>query len=364
MHIQDLDTPAILIDIEKMERNLQRVAGYAREHELRLRPHTKTHKIPEFGRRQIDSGAIGLTVAKVSEAEVMLESQTPDLLIAYPLVGEAKLKRLLSLPQTVDITIAIDNAYAAEHLSAAAASAGRRFGVLAEVDVGLRRVGIEPGPALLEFVRAIHKLPGLDFRGIAFYPGHIKSMNDSGTETLRQVNQLVASTVEELERAGFNISVVSGGSTPALFHSHLIERLNEIRPGTYIFNDRNTVLSGACLLEDCAASVLATVVSTSVPNQMIIDGGSKTFSSDRSVMAEAAGFGYFPDEPEAVLEKMNEEHGFVDLSKVSRKWRVGDKVRIIPNHICVAMNLHERVYGIRGDEVVNSWKVEGRGKLQ
>ena len=363
MKIHDLDTPTIVIDVDVMEKNIRRVADYAREHALRLRPHTKTHKIPELGRMQVASGAAGLTVAKVSEAEVMLKAEPPDMLIAYPLIGAPKLARLMKLP-AADVTVALDSEQGACDLSQAAAAAGRTIGVLAEMDAGLHRVGVRPGPELVNLVKCIASLPGLDFRGIAFYPGHVKSLDENGLEALRQVDQTVSAAVEEVEAAGFAVGIVSGGSTPALYESHRVKRLNEIRPGTYIFNDRNTWLCGACAFEDCAASVLVTVASTAVEGQMIIDGGSKTFSSDRCVVPDAPGFGHFPDEPAAVLEKMNEEHGFVNLERAQRRWRVGEKVRVVPNHICVAMNLHETVYGIRGEDVVASWKVEGRGKLQ
>jgi D-serine deaminase-like pyridoxal phosphate-dependent protein len=170
--------------------------------------------------------------------------------------------------------------------------------------------------------------------------------------------------VSDLESAGHSVKIISGGSTPALYHSHRVARLNEIRPGTYIFNDRNTWLSGACGLEDCAASILTTVVSTSVKNQIIIDGGSKTFSSDRPSTGSEATFGYFVEAPDAVFTKMNEEHGYIDISRVKDQFAVGDRLRVIPNHICVAMNLHERVYGIRRDDVECVWEVAGRGKLQ
>jgi D-serine deaminase-like pyridoxal phosphate-dependent protein len=363
MKIHDLDTPAILIDVDVMEKNIQRVAKYTDEHGLRLRPHTKTHKVPELGRMQVEAGAAGLTVAKVSEAEVMLKAGPPDLLIAYPLVGRAKLARLVNLPEA-DITVALDSEQAARDLSAAAAAAGRTIGVLAEVDVGLGRVGVQPGPAVVNLARIISSLPGLDFRGIAFYPGHIKSVDEAGLAALRKVDETLSAIVDDLKKAGLPVKIVSGGSTPALFQSHVVSRMNEIRPGTYIFNDRNTWECGACTLEECAASILLTVVSTSVAGQMIIDGGSKTFSSDRCTVATVPGFGYFPEEPAAVLERMNEEHGFVNLAKAQRSWQIGDRVRVVPNHICVAMNLHETVYGIRGEDVVAKWNVEGRGKLQ
>jgi len=168
----------------------------------------------------------------------------------------------------------------------------------------------------------------------------------------------------DFEKAGMEVRIVSGGSTPTLFHSHEIEGLTEIRPGTYVFNDLNTVRSGGCQMEECAARVLATVVSTARPGQMIIDGGSKTFSSDRSVNTADVTFGQLVEAPGARFHKMNEEHGFIDLAHAEREFSVGDRVRVIPNHVCVAMNLHERVYGVRGDTVEEVWTVDGRGKLQ
>lgn len=363
MRVSDLDTPALLIDIGIMENNLVRVADYARQNGLRLRPHTKTHKIPKLGRRQLDLGAAGLTVAKTTEAEVMLGAEPEDLLVAYPVIGRTKLERLMRVARRTNVTLAVDSLHAIRELSEAADAHGLVIGVLAEFDAGLHRVGVDAGEPLLALVKAIHDLPGLDFRGVTFYPGHIKDMASAGS-ALADLSLAVSGAVKLIEQSGFGVAVVSGGSTPTLFESHRIERLNEIRPGTYIFNDRNTWLSGACNLTDCAASILATVVSTSVPGQMVIDGGSKTFSSDRSAIADAPGFGYLAEAPGAVFSKLNEEHGFIDIRDAGRKWQPGDQVRILPNHICVAMNLHERVYAIRGEEVVEVWEVEGRGKLQ
>lgn len=359
-HIQELDTPALVVDLDVMERNLERVASYAREHRLRLRPHTKTHKIPALGRRQLELGAVGLTVAKVSEAEVMLSADPEDLLVAYPVIGMAKLQRLVSLPARTGVTVALDSEYAARVLSEAAVTAGTAFRVLLEVDMGLHRVGVPPEEGA-KMAQLISTLPGLEFDGVTFYPGHIKQM-DGIDEQIPALSSALDAVVSAVEDAGLPCRIVSGGSTPTLFHSHRVSALNEIRPGTYIFNDRNTWLSGACSLEDCAASILTTVVSTAVKDQIIVDGGSKTFSSDKA--ANGIGFGYFPDAPRAVLEKMNEEHGFVDIREEKKRWNIGEKVRIVPNHVCVAVNLHERVYGVRGENVEECWAVEGRGKLQ
>ncbi len=364
MRLAELDTPAIVIDLDILERNLCRAADYARTHGLRLRPHTKTHKIPALGTRQLELGAVGLTVAKVSEAEVMLGSGTPDLLIAYPVVGAAKLERLMAVARRAAVTVALDSLAVAEGLSAAAHAAGLNIGVLAEVDVGLGRVGVDPGEPLIALIRGMERLPALHFEGIEFYPGHIKATDQAGLAEIDRLNQRVAEMLGQLRAAGIEPRIVSGGSTPSLFHSHRVAGVNEIRPGTYIFNDRNSVLSGACVWQDCAASILVTVVSTARPGQMIIDGGSKTFSSDRLSPVPEVTFGRIVEAPDAVFTKMNEEHGYIDIHEAGRSFSVGERVRVIPNHICVAMNLHETVYGIRGDEVVETWRVEGRGKLQ
>ena len=363
MRITDLDTPAIVIDLDIMERNLRAVADYARIHRLRLRPHTKTHKIPALGRRQIELGAAGLAVAKSTEAEVMLASGTPDILVAYPVIGHQKLERLCRVAAETQLTVALDSLTAARPLSDAAREAQVEIGILAEVDVGLGRVGVQPGDELLALVRSISKLPHLKWRGIAFYPGHIKDTTAHGLEDLEKLRLTVAKMVEQLTAAGLPPEIVSGGSTPLLWHSHTIPYLNEIRPGTYIFNDRNTILSGACTLAQCAATILTTVVSTA-PGRMIIDGGSKTFSSDRLSGSPEVTFGEIREAPTAHFHKMNEEHGFVDLHDTTAQFSVGDRVHVLPNHICVAMNLHENVYAVRNGDVIDTWRVEGRGKLQ
>ena len=363
--IADIDTPALLVDLESMERNLRRAAEYAASHGLRLRPHTKTHKSPRIGRRQLELGAAGLTVAKVGEAEVMLDAAPRDMLVAYPVIGRAKLERLMAVARRARVTVALDSAAAAQQLSEAAQAAQVNVGVLAETDVGLGRVGVSPGAELLTLARAIERLPNLSLEGIAFYPGHIKDNGPAGQEALAALGALIQSILADFRGAGIEARIVSGGSTPSLYHSHELQGLNEIRPGTYVFNDWNTVLSGACTPEECAATLLVTVVSNARPGQIIVDGGSKTFSSDRLTgCGSESTFGHVVEAPEAVFHKMNEEHGYVDVRQSNRKFEIGERLRIVPNHICVAVNLHERVYGIRNGEVEEVWEVAGRGKLQ
>lgn len=364
MHISEIDTPALLVDLDIMERNICRVAEYARTHDLRLRPHTKTHKSIAIGRRQLAAGAAGLTVAKVSEAEVMLVAEPPDLLIAFPVIGHLKLGRLVEVARKTRLTVALDSVFAARQLSDGARAGQVTCGVLAEVDVGLGRTGVNAGEELLALAQSIERLPHLKLEGIAFYPGHIKDAGEEGEEALARLGRLLESITVDFRHAGMALPIVSGGSTPTLFRSHELPGLNEIRPGTYVFNDGNTVASGACTLADCAASILATVVSTSRKGQIIVDGGSKTFSSDRLPGSPEVTFGHVVDAPRSIFAKMNEEHGYIDVSRAERDFAIGDRLRIIPNHVCTAMNLHETVYGIRGDRVEETWKVEGRGKLQ
>jgi D-serine deaminase-like pyridoxal phosphate-dependent protein len=363
MRVSEIDTPALVVDLDIMEKNLERVACYAREHQLRLRPHTKTHKSIGIAQRQMALGAAGLTVAKVSEAEVMVAATPQDLLIAYPIIGRTKLGRLTAVARQTRVTVAVDSAFAARQISDAARAAQVEIGILAEVDVGLGRVGVPPAE-LVRLAQTIEKLPHLHLEGITFYPGHIKDLDEAGRDALAALNRLLGSLLEDLRAAGIEPRVVSGGSTPTLFHSHEIGGLNEIRPGTYVFNDINTVRSGACTLEECAASIHATVVSTARPGHMIIDGGSKTFSSDRLSTGAEVTFGHLVEAPGARFHKMNEEHGYVDMTRAETEFRPGDRVRVIPNHICVAVNLHEQVYGIRGDTVEDMWRVDARGKLQ
>jgi D-serine deaminase-like pyridoxal phosphate-dependent protein len=288
--------------------------------------------------------------------------------VAYPVIGRAKLERLMAVARRARVTVALDSMAAAQQLSEAAQAAGvsmAKIGVLAETDVGLGRVGVSPGAELLDLARGIERLAGLAFEGIAFYPGHIKDNAAAGREALAALGGLIQSILADFRRAGIQARIVSGGSTPSLYHSHELPGLNEIRPGTYVYNDWNTVASGACTPQECAATLLVTVVSTARPGQIIVDGGSKTFSSDRLTGSGLEStFGHVVEAPEAVFHKMNEEHGYVDVRQCGRKFEIGERLHIIPNHICVAVNLHERVYGIRNEEVEEVWEVAGRGKLQ
>ncbi|HSJ05290.1 MAG TPA: alanine racemase [Longimicrobiales bacterium] len=358
--LDGLLTPAAIVDLDRMDANLRRMAAYAAEHGLRLRPHTKTHKSPELAAEQVRHGAAGLTVAQLHEAAVMAAA-SDDILLAHPPVGAPKLARLFALPRDVHLTVAVDSTEAIDGLAAAALAARREVGVLVELDLGMHRVGVADGAAAVRLSRRCREQDGIDWRGIMFYPGHIREHISMQAAAIAAADAALQRVLQALSDAGLDPHVVSGGSTPAAFSSHLIRGVTEIRPGTYIFNDRITTLTGACGWEDCAYSVLATVVSTAVPGQAVVDAGSKALFREEVRGTEAAGFGALLDRPDVVVSGMSEEHGILDTSSTDWRPRVGDRVRIVPNHVCVSVNLHPSVHGVRGDRIERSWPVAARG---
>lgn len=364
MRVDDLETPAVIVNLDAMERNLQRMAEYCRRQGLALRPHTKTHKIPELARRQIESGAVGITVAKLGEAQVMIDAGLDDVLIAYPIVGPAKARRLAELAGRARVTVSLDSEESLRAISREAARSGVRVGILVELDVGFRRCGVTTAEDAVALARTIQDLPGVEFRGLMFYPGQFWVVGDERQRLVASVNDFLQRVYDAFERERIPLAVVSGGSTPTAFISHEFVGVTEIRPGMYIFNDRNMVALGVARPEDCALSVIVTVVSTAVPGRAIIDAGSKTLSSDGFRAGDGRGFGWIIEDSTAEIVSLSEEHGIVDISRSTRRYRVGERLTIIPNHVCATVNLHDEIYGVRGDQVETVWRVAARGKVR
>jgi D-serine deaminase-like pyridoxal phosphate-dependent protein len=360
----EISTPALTIDLETLDRNLERMAVYCREHGLGLRPHTKTHKTPEVARMQLERGACGLTVAKVGEAEVMASATNGEILVAYPIFGAEKLRRLAALAKTRSVIIALDNEATAREVSRAASAQQSGLGVLVEFDVGLGRCGLEPGAACVELATKILEMPGLKFRGLMLYSGNIWGSEAERQQITAQVADKVARVLQAFAEARMPVEIVSGGSTPGAFLSHQVPGLTEVRPGTYVYNDLNTYYQGVCRLEDCAARVVVTVVSTAVAGRAMIDAGSKTLSSDLLSSGSREGYGYVVEAPDAKLFKLNEEHGHLDITGSNHRFRVGEILTVIPNHVCTCVNMHDEVFTLRNDEVVGSWRVAARGKIR
>jgi D-serine deaminase-like pyridoxal phosphate-dependent protein len=361
LSLADLETPAAVVDLERLADNLVRVQGYARQHRLALRPHVKTHKSPWIAAAQRRLGAVGVTCATPREAEEMREA-ADDILVAYPPVGMARARRLASLPGDVRLVVALDSARAIDDLAAAARELGRPVGVYVEMDLGMHRVGVQTVDEAIALARRVRDSAPLEYAGLAFYPGHVREPVPEQTARLEALGRALGEAVEALERAGLRPPVVSGGSTPTLFRSHEVAHQTEMRPGTYVFNDRTTAEIGACAWDDCALTVLATVVSTAVPGQAVIDAGTKALGREPMRGTDAAGYGALLDRPDVTVRQMSEEHGILDLSRTSWRPEVGERVRVVPNHVCIVVHLNDVLHGLRGDVVERSWPVAARGR--
>jgi D-serine deaminase-like pyridoxal phosphate-dependent protein len=343
--VAELETPALVVDLDVLERNLRRAAAYADEHGLGLYPHVKTHKTLEIARLQLDGGARGLTVAKPTEAEVFAAAGLGPLVLHYPTAGRGKAERIAELAAAVPLTVALDS------LAVAAPIAAVEAEVLIELDVGLRRTGVTPEEAV-ELSRAIEGLGGgLRVAGLSCYPAHGE---------LAEVDALLAQAQELFEAAGLRCERISGGSTATLFESHRT-RMTELRPGNYALLDRSEA-RGAFGPDDCALRLQATVVSTSVPGRVILDAGSKTLS-EAAAPPGASGFGEVVGHPEIVIEALNEEHA-IGAAGPATELTVGDRVELIPNHVCTCVNLHDVLYAARGGEVEAEFAVAARGKVR
>jgi D-serine deaminase-like pyridoxal phosphate-dependent protein len=357
--LETLETPAALVDVERVEANLRRGDAYARGHGLRWRPHTKTHKVPELAAQQLQAGATGVTVATPHEAEVMA-TVADDIFLAYAPVGAARLARLMRLPGHVRLSVALDSREALAGLSEAARGAGRTVGVLVELDLGMRRVGVRTPEEAVALAREVQAAEAVEYRGVTFYPGHIRAPQGELGPLLQGVSTRLRGFLDALSAAGLKPEVVSGGSTPTLWRSHEMAGLTEIRPGINIFFDRNTASIGACAWEDVAYTVLATVVSTAVPGQAVIDAGSKALAKEEGV-APGGGYGVLLDRPEVLVKGLSEEHGLLDLTGTGWRPRVGERVQVVPNHVCASVALMDRLWAVRGGAVLHAWAVQARG---
>jgi D-serine deaminase-like pyridoxal phosphate-dependent protein len=362
MTIDELETPAVLVDVQVVERNIARMAESARRHGVKLRPHGKTHKVIEIGRMQMEAGASGLTLAKTGEAEVFADAGFEDLFLAYPVVGADKARRLLTLTERVRLAVGTDGVEGARTLSEVFAAAPRHLDVMLKVDVGLHRVGVLPEHAVATAER-IAALPGLRLRGIFTHAGHGYGGEtpDAVAYTGRHEGRTLVAVAAELRAAGHAIEEVSVGSTPTARHAMAMAGVTECRPGNYVYHDASQVSLGGCTLEDCALTVIATVVSTPARGRVVLDAGSKTISTD-PLRPRAGGFGIIVGR-RSRLARLSEEHGVVEVEP-GESFRVGERVRVVPNHACVVSNLHDFVVAVHGSEVMGELRVAARGRVR
>ncbi len=361
-NVQQLQTPAMVIDRAVVQRNIHHLAEYAKKVGLKIRPHTKTHKSRQVAAMQLEADAIGLAVAKVGEAAIM-SAVCDDLLLAYPPVDAARATQLAALADGRAVRSAIDSTQALEVAAAAARSAQTTIGLLVDLDVGLGRTGVQSPGEALALARAIDSTVGVQLDGILVYPGHVWDPADQQRPALTAVAALLEETLDLWRRDGLEAKIVSGGSTPTAYQSHWVPQYTEIRPGTYVYNDMNTVHGGYCELKDCAARIVCTVMSDAVPGQVVIDAGSKTLTSDRCISAPESGHGYVAEYPEAKITHLSEEHGQVDVTACDRKPAIGERLTVVPNHICPCVNLQDTVWWLRPDQPLEPMAIDARGKI-
>ncbi len=349
MKIDELDTPALLIDLDRLEANLLRWQRHCDQLGIRNRPHVKTHKIPELARLQIAHGAAGVTCQKLGEAEAMADGGVDDILLAYNIIGEQKLERLAALHRRINLQTVADSAEVALGLQRAALAAGKPLKVMVECDTGMNRVGVPTPEGAAELARLIRSLDGLEFSGFCTYPASFEAA------------AFFAKAREVCRHSDVTVPAISMGGTPGMWQHAALPGITEYRVGTYLYNDRIIAAHGDASLADCAATLLVSVVSCTGASWVTIDGGTKTFSSDQYGQT---GFGILLDDPDTVVVRCSEEHGVLQRCGEKPSLQVGDRVRVIPNHACIVSNLHDTAYAVRGDDVVAIWKITARGKIQ
>jgi D-serine deaminase-like pyridoxal phosphate-dependent protein len=346
VNIHNLETPSVLIDLDRMEANIARMQAHCAALGVAFRPHIKTHKIPAIAQMQIDAGAVGIACQKVSEAEVFAGAGFNDIQIPYNILGAPKTARLANLALYNRVSVSADNPTVIAGLAEAAGANEMSIRVLIELATEIGRTGAQVED-VVQLAKQIEAAENLHFAGLLVYPS-----NPITRPALQEALTL-------LNRAGIGVDIVSGGGMGGAHHAADVPELTELRVGTYVFNDWTTVQNGWATLDDCAMRVRATIVSRPNVDRAILDCGSKTLSSD----IFEGGYGYIPQYSQARIYRLNEEHAYVDVSACDERPDVGEIVDVIPVHACVVTNLHDTVYGMRGADVEVAWTVQARGKV-
>lgn len=361
-----LDTPEVVLDLDAVRTNIARAAAQARAAGVELRPHTKTHKLPQIARLQLDAGAAGVQVAKLGEAEVMADAGIEDILVGYPLVGEQKLARLADLAERAAISVTVDSQDVALGVSRVARARGLTIRVLLEVDTGMHRLGALPGREAGELAERVAALEGIELVGVFTHEGHVYTQAHDDAEreqmTLTACRAAVE-TAEEIRSRGIGAEVVSVGSAGTFRFAIRAPGVTEVRPGTYVFNDRSQLAQGAVGPADLAAFVVTTVVARPAPDRVVVDAGSKVLTSDRMLVPDPpATFGSVCGHDWEVV-RLSEEHGVVAVGPEADV-RIGDRLAIVPNHVCPAINLASYVTVAEGGRFTDRWPVAARGRVQ
>jgi D-serine deaminase-like pyridoxal phosphate-dependent protein len=346
-----IDTPAFVVDLDLVDANIERMQSHCDRAGLAFRPHVKTHKLPAIARMQVAAGAAGIACQKVGEAEVMLEAGLDDIMLSFPVIGDAKAARLGALATAGRISAVADSEQGVVGIAAAAAAAGAEIELLVECDTGFGRTGVQTPQEAAELAELAEGLDGVRFGGLMTYP------------TLPGTAAWIRAARAALAKRGLEAARVSGGGTPTAFAALEDGEVTELRAGTYVYGDRACIANGSVPLESCAAVVHATVVSRPAPGRAILDAGSKALTNDPVAGTELTGHGLIREHPEAVIHTLSEEHGHVDVSACDPAPAIGDVVTVVPNHACGAANLYDTVVVHRSGEGAETWPVAARGRL-
>lgn len=351
----EIDTPSVLIDTKIAKGNIKKYQTYCTEQGLNLRPHIKTHKLPYFASLQIEAGAVGITCQKVSEAEAMLDGDLghsiKNILLSYNILGRSKLERLKRISERVKLSVVADNMECIEGLSKAFSNLNNELPILIEVDTGALRCGVVTPQEACDLALRVSELPGVSFAGLMTYP---PKSNSAMT-----MNNFFNEAKHLIELSGLKIQTISIGGSPQMWKAHEVPLATEYRVGTYIYNDKSLIVSGACTIEDCALTILSTVISTPTPNRAVIDAGSKVLTSD---LMGLKGHGLIVGYPDLTISQLSEEHGCI-TSSTPTNLRVGQRIQVIPNHACVVSNMVDHVVFIKDDQVLTQQQVVARGKV-
>jgi D-serine deaminase-like pyridoxal phosphate-dependent protein len=356
-------TPSVYVSHDRLQRNIGAMHRQVLQNGCNIRPHIKTHKMPMIAQLQLDAGASGITVAKVSEAEVMARAGIGDIFIAYPVVGRDKLMRVKRLNRKCRLILGVDSPECAEAL--AGIDGEQSFEVRLEIDTGLKRTGLPPEKAL-DAARTISRLKNIRLTGIYTFKGltYRGAFTPDGSLAASEEASIMAEVKAALDRAGLAITEVSAGSTPTAIPASGCAGVTEVRPGTYVFYDYMNVKLGVCTLDDCAAVVRTTVVSIPHDDLIVVDAGSKSICPDIPLKADPYRFesyGYVVQYPHLVLSRLSEEHGMLYVPENTRKPEIGEVISIIPNHICPTINLYDYLY-LERDGEVKRIRIDARGK--
>ncbi|PWB68172.1 alanine racemase [candidate division GN15 bacterium] len=362
MLFPEIETPALLIEQAILNRNIETMQRLADSHHVKLRPHIKTHKSAVIAGMQLVAGACGIAVAKLSEAEIMARHGIHDIQVANQVTGASRIRRLLALADSTAITCCIDSAANAHELSAAFSVRGRRLAVFIEIDTGLHRCGLSDPDQIVKLGRVIDECEGLALVGIMTHAGHAYAAADINAvgNIGRSEGETMVRLAEVLRRSGLRIEQISVGSTPTARHAVVVPGITELRVGNYAFNDMIQVSLGVATRDQCALTVLSTVISVPADNRAVIDAGSKSLTTEQGAHGNAklAGYGRVCDRA-ITLTRLSEEHGVIEPRGIDVS--IGSRIRIIPNHACATVNLYDHAYLVDGDRVLQQIPIDARG---